>query len=166
MSHGQTLLRQYLLHLLPYEMHENSRPPWLEGLEMDFWYPTIRVAIEFQGGQHFVPRDGNVPELHRQWANDRRKRQILSARGVLLIRIEAIHLWFSRLRGRINAVASHNDRHIQMAKVKPSEFRDLNRQAREYRQALRDRFNCPTARRRGGQLRRAAVRARFPLSQT
>jgi hypothetical protein len=160
-SFGQTLLRQYLARLLPVEMHENFRPPWLDGLELDFWYPTLNVAFEFQGGQHYVPRDGDRAGLHTQRANDRRKRQILESRGVLLIRIDAIHLWASALRGRIKAVANHHLRTVPLAAIRNSEFRPLDRQAREYRLALRSRFNCPTAHRRGAEPRRDATRAKF-----
>lgn len=163
MSRGQEILKRYLLRFLPYEMHENVRPDWLFGLELDFWFPQHNLAFEFQGGQHYVPRDGDRAALARQWTNDSRKKHLCRERGVLLIRIDAFHLGGGSLLGRIKAVASHNHfrlPEIKKAFLKTGEKRDLERQSVAYRCMLRETFNCPTAHRRGAQPRRDSMQAR------
>lgn len=163
MSYGQQLLSQYLQHLLPFEVHENARPDWLKGLEMDFWFPGLRLAVEFQGAQHYAPRDGDFHAFRRQRHNDRRKRQVLTARGILLIRVDAIHLGYGALLCRLRSVAKMHGVVLPVRDGREAlrGCRDLDRAARAYRQILRDKHDDPTVRRRGKAPRRDAIRRRF-----
>lgn len=51
---------------------DNFRPPWLNGLEIDRYYPEIKVGVEFQGIQHYRPtaqlrqdREGFLDQVRR-----------------------------------------------------------------------------------------------------
>lgn len=172
MSYGQQLLREYLLALYPHKMVENYRPEWLHGLEIDFWFPDYNIAIEFQGGQHYVPRDGDIAGLYRQKHNDGRKARTLKMLGIQLIRIDAIHLGRAALLGRIRAVIRHHRRALGLARNYATPFpshkcktKGLDRRAVQYRRLLREQYNCPTARRRGHAPRKRAAKARWDLAR-
>ena len=49
-SHSELLAKQVFdQYLGNFEKIDNVRPDWLQGLEIDRLYPTLGVAIEFQG---------------------------------------------------------------------------------------------------------------------
>ena len=60
---------------------------WIENLSLDFFIPNLNIAIECQGGQHFiaVQRFGGEKELTKRIENDSRKRELCKANGVRLI---------------------------------------------------------------------------------
>ena len=62
------------------------RPSFLGLLSVDIYVPSERLAIEYQGQQHFDPVDlfGGDEALAKTQARDSRKRALLSAEGVRL----------------------------------------------------------------------------------
>ena len=78
---------------------DNIRPDWLEGLEIDRYYPTLGIAVEFQGDQHsrIVPIMHKSPQdFQKQIQRDTKKRQILESRGIKLYDLNLLNL--DRLR--------------------------------------------------------------------
>ena len=62
-------------------------PFWLSGLRLDIYVPSLRVAFEYQGEQHYEPMKmygGGEGLLGRQRL-DQRKRELCAANGVTLI---------------------------------------------------------------------------------
>ncbi len=77
--------------LLPdVEVIHHGRPPWLsKGQHLDIWIPTLMVAIEYQGEQHFhsVEHFGGAAGLQKRQVLDARKREVCALHGVRLIEI-------------------------------------------------------------------------------
>lgn len=71
------------------EMIRHHRPDWLEGLELDIWLPGQRLAIEYQGQQHYkaVKAWGGEKALVALQGRDARKRAICAQHGVALLEI-------------------------------------------------------------------------------
>lgn len=57
----------------------NSRPPFLDGLELDIYYPTLKFAIEADGFTHEASR--------KQKQNDKKKDWICEYNKIYLLRI-------------------------------------------------------------------------------
>ena len=78
-----------------HEVYENIRPDWLRSknatkLELDFYIPDLKIAIEVQGIQHFC----FVEHFHRTYENyeyrketDRDKKELCYGQGISLIEI-------------------------------------------------------------------------------
>lgn len=75
MSYGQSLLRQFLERIVIAKFLENQRPEWLRGLELDFWFPDLKLGIEFQGDQHLA-RTKTFGDCGSQKRRDREKAQL------------------------------------------------------------------------------------------
>lgn len=60
---------------------------WLNGLELDFYLPKFKTAIECQGGQHFkcVKWFGGRSNLKKVQERDERKRKLCEENGVKLL---------------------------------------------------------------------------------
>jgi len=72
------------------EIHENHRPSWLDGLELDFYLPNFALAFEVQGIQHFrfTPLfHKSIQDFHDQLERDRRKKNLCIHAGIDLIEI-------------------------------------------------------------------------------
>jgi len=95
-SHSELTAKQILdKYFGTFKSLDNYRPDWLEGLEIDRYYPTLGIAIEFQGDQHsrMVPGLHKGPDdFQRQIQRDTKKRQILESRGVRLYDINLLYL--------------------------------------------------------------------------
>lgn len=53
---SETLLFGMIRQMFPNrEVLRHERPAWLNGLELDIYIPSLRLAIEYQGEQHFDP---------------------------------------------------------------------------------------------------------------
>lgn len=95
-------------------------PRWLEGLELDFFFPNFSfeknnkkytsIAIEVQGSQHnedidfFKQNDTN--RLINQKARDKRKRELCDENYVFLIELDAEFFFFAVARNNHKVVAS------------------------------------------------------------
>ena len=74
---------------------DNYRSDWLNGLELDRYYPTMGIAIEFQGDQHsrIVPVMHKGPaDFQRQVNLDTEKRHACEGRGLKLYAINLLDL--------------------------------------------------------------------------
>jgi hypothetical protein len=120
------------------------------GLELDLAFLDLDIAFEFQGDQHVVPVYG-IDQYHTQRRNDIKKKQICADRGIVLIPIEAIHLEYTKLRGKIISACKRGGldyrRVIKLHEDTDKKLlRRLNRLSTEYRKTLISSFNSPTAR--------------------
>lgn len=89
-STGESILFQIVKRVFPGEaVHRCSRPPFLQGLELDIFLPAHSLAFEFQGEQHYEPVDhwGGDEGLRKLLERDQRKRELCDAHGVKLIEV-------------------------------------------------------------------------------
>lgn len=167
MSYGETLLEQYLHLMVRHPFERNARPVWCAGLELDFYFPTVGVAIEFQGDQHYRPVNFNDPDnsttaasviaFNRQRANDKAKYQLCCANNVKLYRIDAVSLEYSALRGKLKkACKRFMCKHL--LKQNRDALRQLNKAAKDYRALLRKKFDSVSVRRKGASRMRTIAR--------
>ena len=85
---SETLLFNVVKKLLPgEEVVRHHRAGWLDGLELDVYIPRLRLAIEYQGVQHFQPVDwwGGAAAFSRQKERDRRKERLCESARIRLI---------------------------------------------------------------------------------
>jgi hypothetical protein len=68
----------------------NVRPQWLRGLELDIWIPTLNIAFEYQGIQHYeaVEFFDGKEGLDSRIARDQEKRQLCESHGTMVIEIK------------------------------------------------------------------------------
>jgi hypothetical protein len=74
---SETLLYRLVSQLLPdSEVIHHHKPVFLEGLEFDIYIPDVRLAIEYQGIQHYEPinRFGGISGHEKLKERDARKR--------------------------------------------------------------------------------------------
>ncbi len=155
-SYGQTILRRYLTLLLDDEPHEDYRPDWLFGMELDLYYPALNLGVEFQGDQHFIPVYGSmacIEQRHR----DRKKKAICISRGVRFMRVEAIDLEYTRLNRLLKKAAGNvlGLRQFINRRCIRGQLRALNRESTAYRKTLNDTHGAVTSRRKGYKRRLA-----------
>ena len=85
---SETMLFHIVEEIYPdVEIIRHHRPNWLEGLELDIYIPSIKLAFEYQGLQHFqaVEHWGGKAKLEIQKEHDSRKKRICKEKGVRLI---------------------------------------------------------------------------------
>lgn len=72
------------------EIIRNHRPSWLGGLELDIHCPSLKLAFEYNGQQHYRPIEawGGSEALARQQENDHRKAYLCDADEVTLVVIK------------------------------------------------------------------------------
>lgn len=161
-SHGERLLEAMLTRIIFGHPERNVRPPWLDGLELDFWYSGHRLAFEFQGGQHYAPVYG-WRQLKITRANDMRKRTICKNAGITLIRVDAADLTYPRLVRMVRYWFAHGKRRKDLGRVlvrgrvTRAQCRQVGLAAVEYRRSIADRFECPTAHRKRSLARKRAM---------
>lgn len=81
------LARCVALALPSHEVIREASPSWLAPQRLDLFVPTLSLAIEYQGEQHFYPLDhlGGEQGLADREAMDERKRDACRAAGVTLV---------------------------------------------------------------------------------
>ena len=87
-SPAETRLWRILISCFPMtEMIRHYRPPWLENLEIDIFMPSLHLAIEYQGQQHFylAAHWGGQEELEERQKHDARKADLCLANGITLV---------------------------------------------------------------------------------
>lgn len=143
-------MRSYMSLMLDDTPKENFRPDWLFGMELDLYFESLNLGVEFQGDQHYIPVYG-WDATQAQKMRDRSKRQICAERGVRFMRVEAIDLEYTKLF-RLIRRAVHNVPGLRQFITRPNihpELRELNKQATAYRNTLKQNYGSPTARRKG-----------------
>lgn len=68
-------------------VERHYRASWLEGLELDIYIDDLKLAIEYQGIQHFKPMKhwGGEEGFIKRRLNDIRKKAFCEAQGITLI---------------------------------------------------------------------------------
>jgi len=87
----ETILYQIVCRILyNHEILRHYRPVWLEGLELDIYIPSLKLAFEYQGQQHFQPLQvwGGQKALQDLRVRDARKVEICNNLGIKLITID------------------------------------------------------------------------------
>ena len=87
---GESILEKLVLKIFPNENVKRCyRPDWLEGLELDVFVESKKLAFEYQGQQHYFPVKhwGGERALLELQERDRRKRKICGELGISLIEI-------------------------------------------------------------------------------
>ena len=71
------------------QVERHYRPKWLHGLEIDIWIPNLKIGIEYQGVQHYVPFEawGGEAGLLDLQARDMAKRKYCLAEEIQLIEL-------------------------------------------------------------------------------
>ena len=71
------------------EVVHHGRTPWLRRQHLDIWMPSRKLAIEYQGEQHFIEIGifGGAEGLAKAQERDERKRILCRTNGVTLIEI-------------------------------------------------------------------------------
>ena len=66
------------------------RPSWMQGLELDIFIPSLNIAIECQGIQHYQPvsRFGGVEGFNKRTTNDAKKIDLCKQHGIQLYHIK------------------------------------------------------------------------------
>lgn len=85
---SETHLAHLVAAALPgHEVVREARLDWLHGQRLDVYVPAMRLAIEYQGIQHYEPIDlfGGEPGLAQRQVMDARKRAACRDAGVRLI---------------------------------------------------------------------------------
>lgn len=108
---GEWLMRCLLdLIVADKDFWDNARPPWLvtqDGsgrLEIDRWYRSAAVAIEFQGSQHY--RTGtdfatSDAEVNRQMMRDNIKAGICQRHNISFVEISGLELTPYVIQGKV-----------------------------------------------------------------
>lgn len=88
---SETQIYRIVCRLFPEEqILRHYRPEWMDGLELDVYLPGRKLAIEYQGQQHFHPIKpwGGMEALLELQARDARKVQICRQTGVHLVIVD------------------------------------------------------------------------------
>ena len=88
---SETLVYRIICNLFPHnEVLRHHRPDWLGGLELDIFVPDCKIAIEYQGQQHFHPIKawGGEQSLHKLRERDKRKARICVEKGIHLVSVD------------------------------------------------------------------------------
>ena len=93
-GHGCPLCNEYKLELmtanalsaLGIEYQRRIRPQWMHGLELDVFIPSLNVAIECQGIQHFQPVEhfGGEEGYIQRVSHDKMKKEFCQQQNVTL----------------------------------------------------------------------------------
>lgn len=106
-SRGEALLKDILDFIFLNEPYlDNVKPPWLKGLELDRYYPNLKIAFEYQGFQHsyFVPNfHRNLTDLKVQKKRDKEKRKTCRQQQVILVTLEYWALSIGQVCQRISS---------------------------------------------------------------
>jgi len=103
---SETLLFQIVDRIfMNQEVIHHHRPNWLGGLELDVFIPSLALAFEYQGEQHFHPVEvwGGKAALEETRVRDERKRVLCAEAEITLIEIDYTEpLTESHIRKRIS----------------------------------------------------------------
>lgn len=101
---GEKLMKELLDCVLDEHNINNYKPSWLNGLELDRYYPSLRTAFEFQGKQHFeysFVLHKNHQDFITQYNHDLEKKRILKEKKIYLIELDdqelELNLFFNKI---------------------------------------------------------------------
>lgn len=102
---GEFIMKKMLDELVSDEVFQDSaRPGFLrnpltgERMEFDRWYTEARVAIEFQGIQHYrATKDISEQQVRKQQARDLMKQGLAAKKSIQVVLVHGRDLTFSRL---------------------------------------------------------------------
>lgn len=111
-SRGEYLMCEYLELLFPNATpFDNARYHWLTNpktnqlLELDRYYPKLKVGFEFQGEQHFRQVEG-FGDFKQTTYLDSLKKELCKINGVLLIPVKPIDLTSATMRAFAKKVSA------------------------------------------------------------
>ena len=83
-SSGEKILLSFFesKNLFP---HYNKYYKWLDNLQLDFYFPEYKLAIEVQGEQHFIETNFFERSLSEQMKNDEKKKKLCEKNGITLL---------------------------------------------------------------------------------
>lgn len=129
LSYGENLLRTYLKKCFPKEEriynhrelgiinHETGK-----ALELDIYYPALKIAFEFQGTQH---------RFEEQKKKDKIKKDFCKKNGIILFCI-----WTNTLTGNIYELIVEKCPHLKVVKPKKVFLSKFNEWAEEYKKNI------------------------------
>jgi hypothetical protein len=93
---------------LEHQIVQHGSPSWLNPQHLDIYFPNERVAVEFQGEQHFKPVAlfGGEESFAAQQEHDKRKRDACARNDCALLEVaqgyqfEDIHAWVAESLNR------------------------------------------------------------------
>ena len=94
-SMGEQLMKTLLGGPISSHYIDNYKPSWLNGLELDRYYPPLRMAFEFQGEQHIefsFSKHNSHEDFIGQWNRDQLKKSILQKKKIILVEYSASEL--------------------------------------------------------------------------
>ena len=90
-----------------HKVERTIRPKWLEGLEIDIFIPSLNLAIEYQGRQHYEAIDffGGQQSFERRQILDEKKRSLLKEHNINLLEWKyTIEMTEQRVKKEINKI--------------------------------------------------------------
>jgi hypothetical protein len=143
-SYGQYLARRFLKRTLGHYFLENFRPFWLNGLELDYYYPRYQLGVEFNGDQHYFHTSFGSPDAQRR--RDIIKKQLCKENNVRLVILHARDL------NKKDFIKCFQDKlgkdffsKNKLKKFTYRDFADVNNKSIKYRHILKNNFNSRTA---------------------
>lgn len=140
---GEFLMRKFLdIQLRGFQYIDNFRPEWLtnpatgQPLEIDRYYPRLKVGFEFQGEYHLRP----VPEygsFEKRLELDGLKNRLSKVHGVKLLYVEPIDLTRPRINALVKAALRHYRSHS------PETKREINKSGK-YKKKIRQKRRVAT----------------------
>jgi hypothetical protein len=85
---SETILYKTIAYLLKgHEVIHHYRADWLVRQELDIFVPSLNLAVEYQGEQHFIPIDawGGNDAFEKTQQRDEAKRRRCESKGVKLL---------------------------------------------------------------------------------
>lgn len=76
--------------LAPLDVQHHASPAWLGNQHLDIFIPELKVAIEYQGLQHYQPVEyfGGVEAFEKTQTRDARKARLCKRHGIHLIHVQ------------------------------------------------------------------------------
>lgn len=141
-SYGQQLCGKWLKAIVPFNYLENHRPSWLYGMELDFFFPELNLAVEFNGDQHYINTEA-FGDCRTQQNRDRRKKEICKQRNICIVVLRAFDLTNSALRCKFKKILKSAGFKIKPCNQKEKIF--LDQESAQYRRLLFEKFNSKTS---------------------
>lgn len=152
--------------MMPQSFYRNYRPSWLDGLELDFFFPELNAAIEFQGDHHYsLTGYTDKTAFFTVQTNDRHKDFYCRRNGVILIKIDAIDLRRRKMKYWFKRISRHAP--ICESRLKngwfsrKAELIKLDKECVQYRASLKSSFGSPTVHKRRTKARRKAIESKW-----